>query len=119
MITSGGRNSTAAEAVDALDIPLTAFVQATTTHWAAPPPPGGVGGTYHQPAGAETQNNETLFPQQLSLAFTGAVTDHIGAWLQLTYFQQTGTFGIDTWEVRYADQTANKNWQSQGGEVGA
>ena len=92
------------------DIPLTAFVQATTTYWAAPPPPGGVGGTYHQPAGAETQNNETLFPQQLSLAFTGAVTDHIGAWLQLTYFQQTGTFGIDTWEVRYADQTANKNW---------
>ena len=48
--------------------------------------------------------------RQLSLAFTGAVTDHIGAWLQLTYFQQTGTFGIDTWEVRYADQTANKNW---------
>jgi len=89
----------------------TVLVQASMTNWNRPPPPGSAFNPI--PAGSTTghvQNDEIQFPQQASVVFAGAVNDHIGAWTQLTYFQQTGTFGIDTWDFRYADQTADKVW---------
>jgi hypothetical protein len=87
--------------------PFSLFVQGSLTNWNQPPPPGGAGGLYPG-APAHTQNNQVQFPEAVSLFAAGAITDHIGAWLQLTYAQQAGTIGIDNQEIRYVDQTADK-----------
>jgi len=43
------------------------------------------------------------FPQQFSLFYAGEITPHIGAFLQVTHGDNTGGFGMDNSEVRYAD----------------
>ncbi|OIQ77383.1 hypothetical protein GALL_409240 [mine drainage metagenome] len=53
------------------------------------------------------QGNETQFPQQLSLFYAGKISDHLGAQMQLTFQQASGTFGIDNSEIRFADQAVN------------
>jgi len=88
--------------------PFSLFLQGSLTNWNQPPPPGGVGGAYPG-APAHTQNNEVQFPEAASLFAAGAITDHMGAWFQLTYAAKTGTFGIDNMEIRYVDQTTNKS----------
>ncbi len=86
--------------------PFSLFLQGSLTHWNDPPPAGGAGGAYPG-SPAHTQNNQVQFPEAVSLFAAGAITDHIGAWLQLTY-DTGGTFGIDNMELRYVDQTADK-----------
>jgi len=86
------------------DIPgMSILLQATYDHWNRPPPDTAV-------AGANAQSDTFQFPQQTSIMYGGAISDHLGAWLQLTYLQNTGTLGIDNNDVRYADHTQNNDW---------
>jgi hypothetical protein len=43
------------------------------------------------------------FPEQFSLFYAGEITPHIGAFLQVTHGDNTGGFGMDNSEIRYAD----------------
>jgi hypothetical protein len=61
-------------------------------------------------AGAKAQSDDLQFPEQLSLMYAGAISDHLGGWIQVTYAQPGGTFGIDNTELRYSDHTANNDW---------
>ncbi len=54
--------------------------------------------------GSTAQGNDTQFPQQLSLFYAGKISDHLGAQMQVTFQQASGTFGIDNSEIRFADQ---------------
>lgn len=51
------------------------------------------------------QNNSVGFPQQASLFFAGEITEHLGSFVQMTYAQDSGTFGWDNTDVRYANQS--------------
>lgn len=87
--------------------PISVFLQGSLAHWNDPPPAGGVGGAYPG-SPAHTENNQVQFPEAFSFITAGAITDHMGGWLQMTYAAQAGTIGIDNMELRYVDQTANK-----------
>jgi hypothetical protein len=52
-----------------------------------------------------TQNGTVFFPDQLSVFTGGEITPHVGAFLQLTFDPQSGGFGIDNADVRYAGNT--------------
>jgi hypothetical protein len=52
-----------------------------------------------------TQNGVAAFPDQLSIFLAGAWTPHIGSLVQVTYTGQSGTFGIDNSDIRYANRT--------------
>ena len=87
------------------DIPgISILLQATYNHYDKAPPDSS------QPYPAQAQSDTLQFPQQFSFMYAGAVSDHFGAWLQVTYLQNTGSIGIDNTEVRYADHTANNDW---------
>lgn len=53
----------------------------------------------------ETQNNNFEFPQSLSLYYGGAITPHMGSFIQLSMEADEGTFGIDMLDIRYANTT--------------
>ncbi len=53
----------------------------------------------------ETQNNNVEFPQALSLYYGGAMTPHLGSFIQLSMEGDEGTFGIDMLDIRYSDNT--------------
>ncbi len=53
----------------------------------------------------ETQNNNFEFPQSLSLYYGGAITPHMGSFIQLSMEADEGTFGIDMLDLRYANTT--------------
>ncbi len=50
-----------------------------------------------------TQNNNAEFPQSLSLYYGGAITPHMGSFIQLSMEADEGTFGIDMIDLRYAN----------------
>lgn len=50
-----------------------------------------------------TQNDATEFPQQFSLFLAGSLTPHIGGFIQATYAQVDGTFGIDNTDLRFVN----------------
>jgi hypothetical protein len=54
----------------------------------------------------DTQNDDTSFPQELSLFFAGEITPHIGSFLQLTYAQDDNgySFSLDNTDIRYANR---------------
>ncbi len=52
-----------------------------------------------------TQNDNVEFPQQLSLFYAGGITPHLGMFIQVTYEGQSGTFGLDNTDIRYAGTT--------------
>jgi len=52
-----------------------------------------------------TQNNSTVFPDQLSLFLAGELTPRLGAFVQLTYAAPDGSIGLDNVEFRFADRT--------------
>jgi hypothetical protein len=54
-------------------------------------------------ADADSSRTSTDFPQQLSLFYSGAITDNVGAFIQATYSDQSGQFGIDNTDIRFAD----------------
>ena len=49
------------------------------------------------------QNGTASFPQQLSLFYAGKIAPHFGAFFQITYANDSGTFGIDNTDLRFAD----------------
>jgi hypothetical protein len=53
-------------------------------------------------AGADGQNGQVLFPQQLSLFYAGRIAPNLGTFIQLTYDSQSGSIGLDNTEFRYA-----------------
>lgn len=53
----------------------------------------------------KAQNGNIAFPQQLSLFYAGAVTEHIGTFAQLTYTRDTDKISLDNVDIRYAQQT--------------
>jgi hypothetical protein len=55
-------------------------------------------------AGANSQNGQVLFPQQVSLFYAGRIAPNAGAFVQITYDSESGTFGLDNTELRYAKQ---------------
>jgi len=55
-----------------------------------------------------TQNNNLEFPQQLSLFYAGQVSPRIGTFIQLTLDNESGTFGLDNTDIRYANQLSGK-----------
>ncbi|MDE2499615.1 MAG: cytochrome C [Alphaproteobacteria bacterium] len=50
-----------------------------------------------------SSKTSTDFPQQLSLFYAGRISDNVGAFVQLTYDDQSGSFGIDNTDIRFAD----------------
>jgi hypothetical protein len=52
---------------------------------------------------ANSSSTSTDFPQQLSLFYAGRIADNVGAYIQLTYDDQSGTIGIDNTDIRFAD----------------
>lgn len=51
----------------------------------------------------DSSKTSTDFPQQLSLFYAGRIADNVGAFIQLTYDDQSGTVGIDNTDIRFAD----------------
>lgn len=49
-----------------------------------------------------TQNGSVEMPQDISLFLSGAWTDHVGSFLQLTYDTQDDHFSMDNTDIRYA-----------------
>ncbi|GBD91618.1 hypothetical protein BMS3Abin04_02350 [bacterium BMS3Abin04] len=52
------------------------------------------------------QNNVIEFPQELGIYLAGAITPHIGAFVQISYDDQEGTIGLDMTDIRYANHTS-------------
>ena len=55
------------------------------------------------PSGGNSQNGQVLFPQQASLFYAGRIAPNLGAFIQMTYASDSGTFGWDNTDIRYAD----------------
>lgn len=49
------------------------------------------------------QNGTVAFPQQISLFYAGKIAPRVGAFIQLTYGNDSGTIGIDNIDLRYAN----------------
>jgi len=64
------------------------MVQASETYTARPQP--------------GTTNGTVALPQQLSVFLAGAITPKIGAFVQVTYSPDAGTFELDNTSIRYA-----------------
>jgi hypothetical protein len=54
---------------------------------------------------ADSQSSKTAtdFPQQLSVFYAGSISDNVGAFVQVTYNDQSGSVGIDNTDIRFAD----------------
>jgi len=52
---------------------------------------------------SDTQNSDVQFPQEFSLFYAGAISDHAGSFAQITYEQASGNFGWDNTDLRYAN----------------
>lgn len=52
---------------------------------------------------SQSSKTSTDFPQQLSIFYAGRISDNIGAYVQATYDDQSGTFGMDNTDIRFAD----------------
>jgi hypothetical protein len=87
------------------DLPgIAVLAQLNYSHYDRAPPDTG------QPYPAHAQSDTFQFPDQFSLVYAGAVSDKVGAWLQLTYNGQAGSVGIDNIDIRYSDHTFDNKW---------
>jgi hypothetical protein len=55
------------------------------------------------------QNDIVEFPQQLSLFVAGEISPTFGTFIQITYDDQSGNFGLDNTDLRYANHTTIAN----------
>ncbi len=75
--------------------PLSIMVQISDSQISKPmPDPSGTG---------TAQNGTVAFPQQISLFYAGKIAPHVGAFIQLTYGNDSGTLGIDNTDIRFTD----------------
>lgn len=58
------------------------------------------------------QNGTVAFPQQISLFYAGKIAPRVGAFIQITYGNDSGTFGIDNADIRYANSVVLPDEQS-------
>ncbi|HZP10786.1 MAG TPA: hypothetical protein VFB36_00045 [Nevskiaceae bacterium] len=65
------------------------------------------GFTHVQKTVPDTQNNDVQFPQQLSLFYSGRISDKLGAFSQLTYDQPSDKFNWDNTDIRYATMSGS------------
>ena len=72
-------------------MPIAAFIQISDS------------GTNRPQPGTENWNAE--FPQAASLFLAGAISDHVGSFIQVTYDAQGDHFSWDNTDVRYANRT--------------
>ena len=87
------------------DLPgIAVLAQMNYSHYDRAPPDTG------NPYPAHAQSDTFQFPDQFSLVYAGAVTDKVGAWMQLTYNGQSGGVGIDNIDIRYTDHTFDNKW---------
>jgi len=87
------------------DLPgVAVLAQIGYDHYDRAPPDTG------QPYPAHAQSDTYQFPDQFSLVYAGAVSDKVGAWMQLTYNGQAGSVGIDNIDIRYSDHTYDNKW---------
>ena len=77
--------------------PLSIMLQASYTKTGTALPDSNV-------AGANAQNGQVLFPQQVSLFYAGRIAPNLGSFIQITYDPEAGTVGLDNTEIRYAKQ---------------
>jgi len=59
-----------------------------------------------------SQKTTVAFPQQASIFYAGKIAPKVGAFLQLTYGNDSGTIGIDNTDLRYANNLTLQNDQS-------
>src|SRR5579863_4265106 len=85
--------------------PLSVMIQISDT-WLKSPLPDGTGGPGH------SQTSTAGFPQQFSLFYAGKVAPHLGAMIQLTYANDSGTIGIDKTDLRYANNVVLQDERS-------
>ncbi|HYM36390.1 MAG TPA: hypothetical protein VET48_13405, partial [Steroidobacteraceae bacterium] len=78
--------------------PLSAMVQVSETQLNKPLPDS-TDNTGH------SQSGTVAFPQQISLFYAGKIAPRLGAFIQLTYANDSGTIGIDNTDLRYANTT--------------
>ena len=90
--------------------PISYGAQAAYGKWTRAPLDPNAGKPGGPPAGAQTQGDTFLFPEQFSLFYAGRVTDEIGTWIQLTYSGSSGTVGIDNTELRYSAHRDDRKW---------
>src|SRR5579859_5097781 len=50
-----------------------------------------------------TQNGTASFPQQVGIFYAGKIAPHFGAFLQVTYSNQSGSIGIDNTDLRFSN----------------
>ena len=87
------------------DLPgVAVLAQMNYSHYDRAPPDTGA------PYPAHAQSDTFQFPDQFSLVYAGAVSDKVGAWLQLTYNGQAGSIGVDNIDIRYTDHTSDNKW---------
>ena len=84
--SDGGKKRAALDLLAAL--PLSAMLDTSFTNLKSPIP--------------STQNGSFEMPQDISLFLSGAWTEHVGSFMQVTYDTQDDHFGIDNTDVRYA-----------------
>lgn len=76
--------------------PISLMVQVSETSLAKALPDGtGSGGV--------SQSGTVAFPQQISLFYAGKIAPRLGAFIQLTYGNDSGVIGIDNTDIRYAN----------------
>ena len=75
-------------------LPISAFFQLSETTTSRPQP--------------GKQNGNFEFPQAVSLFLAGAVSTHVGGFVQLTYSTQANHFSWDNTDIRYANRTQIK-----------
>lgn len=63
--------------------------------------------TITRAAEPNSQNGSIQFPQQLSVFYAGAISQHMGAFAQFTYEQPADHFSMDNTDIRYA---RDANW---------
>ncbi len=76
--------------------PISLMVQVSQTSLAKALPDGTA-------PGSVSQNGTVGFPQQISLFYAGKIAPRLGAFIQLTYGNSSGTIGIDNTDIRYAN----------------
>ena len=55
-------------------------------------------------ATSSTQNGNIEFPQQMSVFYAGAISQHLGAFAQMTYTHDSDHFTMDNTDIRYTHQ---------------
>jgi hypothetical protein len=84
--------------------PISIMFQGSATWLGKATDDSGAGST--APAGAKARNGTVQFPEALSLFYAGKVSDHAGAFFQITYTPGDNHFSIDNTDLRYANLTA-------------